>query len=286
MLRLLDTASARSPVCSRPGPRRPARGPTRAHAPTSRRRSAAPRGTRRGLARMELPRDHHVAGGVADAHGFPVDHRADTPVPHEPVPSVEVAVVPDGRALPRRRRERAFPPVHHRGIAVEPSEPEPDLLVALGQRDAPAPRRARGIHPLQGGDEPSEIPRGDDRVDVSDQGRRALHPREDVPEPRVVVGRTPLGDRNGDLQRDQRRQLRQPVELLAAGPRRSLPAREPYHPLLAEAEDRVVRPRGLDPAKRQVGPLGEPIGQQPAHEWLVDLELIPVHLRHPFDPTR
>ena len=40
-----------------------------------------------------------------------------------------------------------------------------------------------------------------------------------------------------------------------------------------------------DPAKRQAGPLGKLIDQQPAHEWLIDLELIAVHLRHPSDPV-
>src|SRR5215213_4476459 len=46
------------------------------------------------------------------------------------------------------------------------------------------------------------------------------------------------------------------------------------------------RPEPPNPAGRQASPLGKLIGQQPAHEWLIDLELIAVHLRQPFDPGR
>jgi len=68
--------------------------------------------------------------------------------------------------------------------------------------------------------------------------------------------------------------------LLLAASAPSLPPRESHRPLVAEAEDRVDRPRRLDPAEPQVGPLGKLLGEQPPDERLVDLELIGVHPRH------
>ena len=43
-------------------------------------------------------------------------------------------------------------------------------------------------------------------------------------------------------------------------------------------------PGGLDPLERQVGPLGELLGEQAAHERLVDLELVGVHTGHRSKP--
>jgi hypothetical protein len=89
-----------------------------------------------------------------------------------------------------------------------------------------------------------------------------------------------LCDRDGDLEREQRRERRQPVEFLAARLRRALPAREPHRPVVTETEDRVVGPRGLDPTERQVGPLPKLLDHQPVHERFVDLELVGMHRGH------
>ena len=117
--------------------------------------------------------------------------------------------------------------------------------------------RAGRIHPLQGSDERREVASRLDRVDVLDRHAVSLHPGVDLPEPGVLATRTPLRDRNGDLDGEQWSQLRQPLDLLAARLRRALATREPHGELLAEAEDRVDRAAGLDPAERQIRPLGE-----------------------------
>ncbi len=54
-------------------------------------------------------------------------------------------------------------------------------------------------------------------------------------------------------------------------------ARNAHRELVAESEDRVVRAARLDPAQRQARPLGELVGQKPAHERLVDVELVDMH---------
>ena len=71
----------------------------------------------------------------------PIDPQSITPLMRpsaQPVANIEVAVVPDRRALPRRRRERTLPLCRHGGVAVEPRQPVTDILVSLGQRDAAA----------------------------------------------------------------------------------------------------------------------------------------------------
>ena len=90
---------------------------------------------------MQLPRDHHVARRVADAHGPPVDHAADASVPDDPVPHVEVAVVPYRRTVPGRGRKRPLPDGTHSRIAVEPPQPVAERLVALCKGNAAALRR-------------------------------------------------------------------------------------------------------------------------------------------------
>src|SRR5207302_10458408 len=92
------------------------------------------------LARMQLPRDHHVAGRVADPHRTPIDDGADASVPYEPVAHVDVAVVPNRLALPRRRRKRTLPFRSHRRVAVAAGPPVADLPVALAQGNAAAGR--------------------------------------------------------------------------------------------------------------------------------------------------
>ena len=188
-------------------------------------------------------------------------------------------MVPDGRAGPGRRRERAFPRGNHGRVAVEARKPVPGLLVALGQRNPASRRRTRGIHLLQRPDERREVARRLDRVDLPDRHRDALDPGVDLPEPGVAATRVTQRDRHGKLDREQRRQSRKPVELLAIRLRRPLAARKPHRELVAEPKDRVDGAAGLDPMQRQVGPLGELLLEQPAHERLVELELVAVHPR-------
>ena len=72
-----------------------------------------------------------IARRITDAHPAPVDHTADAPVPDEPVALIEIAVVPNGRAVPWPYSEGTFPLGRHSGLTVEPREPVPDLPVAL-----------------------------------------------------------------------------------------------------------------------------------------------------------
>ena len=50
-----------------------------------------------------------------------------------------------------------------------------------------------------------------------------------------------------------------------------------YGEPVTETEDRVDGSGGLDPAGGQLAPLRKLLGEQPAHERLVDLELVDVH---------
>jgi hypothetical protein len=100
-----------------------------------------------------------------------------------------------------------------------------------------------------------------------------------VPKPRVLGAGLPLSNRDRNLKWKQRRELRQPVELLPARLRRPLPTWEPQRELIAEAEDRVDGPGGLDPPQRQVGLLRELVDKQPTHKRVVDFDLVEMHPR-------
>ena len=130
---------------------------------------------------------------------------------------------------------------------------------ALRDGAGDAPRRARGIC--------------ESRV-------LALEPRVNLPEPRIAVARPPLRDRHRDLERKERRELRQPVELHAAWLGRPAAAGEAHAELVAEPEDRVDGAARFDPPQRQSGPFGELLGQESPDECLVELELVLVHLHH------
>jgi hypothetical protein len=129
---------------------------------------------------VQLPCDHQVARRVTDAHGTPVDHTADAPIPDEPVACIEVAVVPDGRPVPGRRRERTFPLGRHHRVAVEPRQPVTDLPVAIGQRNAASRRGARRIHLLEHSDKRRKITCRLDRVDLLDRHGFAFDPCVDI----------------------------------------------------------------------------------------------------------
>ena len=116
-----------------------------------------------------------------------------------------------------------------------------------------------------------------DGVDLLDRRRLALDPGVDVPEPRVVVGRAALGDGNGNVDRKQRRDPGQPLELLASPLGRSVPPRETHRQLVAEPEDRVDGSGGFDPDERKLRPVRELCGEQSTDKRFVDLELVRVH---------
>src|SRR4029077_6554339 len=131
--------------------------------------------------------------------------------------------------------------------AVESPPPVPHLLVAHRERDAAPRRRAGRIHSLQGQDERREVPGGLNGVDLVDRDDLALDPGMDLPEPGIVRARPSLCQRHRNLDRQPRRQLRQPLELDAARLGRPLLARQPYREPVAEPEDRVHGPVRLDP---------------------------------------
>ncbi len=117
-------------------------------------------------------------------------------------------MVPHRWAVPGRRRQRALPLAGRSGIAVELRQPALHLGVALGERIATPPRGARRIDLLERPDDRGEIDRGLDGVDLLDLDGVAVDPRVDLPEPRVARARCPLRDRDGDLDRDERGELR------------------------------------------------------------------------------
>ena len=101
------------------------------------------------------------------------------------------------------------------GVAVEPRQPIADVHVSLGQRDAATRRRARRIHLLQRGDERRQVARGLDRLDFLDRPRLALNPGASENQGYSTFGAS-LRHRDWDLEGDELREPREPIELLPA----------------------------------------------------------------------
>ena len=227
------------------------------------------RGTERlaGLGGEELPRDHHVAGGIADAKAAPVDDAAQPSVRDEHVARVEVAVHPDRRPLPdRRRRAASHSPsrLRHRsrraasrstrgprrhGSAI--ASPRPKLCSPGG---GPPDR----IDLLQRTDEPGEVNLG------LPGSRRRCRSR------RVALRRasdTPTRGRDSPRPGALLRAAREPraAEGASRGSHsrsftmlaRPLPAGQPDDQLVPDAVERVVGSARLDRLDRKVGPVRE-----------------------------
>ena len=186
--------------------------------------------------------------------------------------------MPHGRPVPRRRRERAF---HSAVTAGSPSN------LASHERISRS-RWASGM-PRPGGAPEGSICCKEATNDarsraawiesISSTGTDRPSTQVKTSQNQVASVGRPCATGTG-ISSEQRREPRKPVEFLGARPRRAVPAREPNRPVVTEAKDRVVGPRGLDPTERQVSPLPELLAHQPAHERLVDIELVCVHRGH------
>src|SRR4029453_18388430 len=105
-----------------------------------------------------------------------------------------ISVVPDGRAVPRRRCERTVPLRRHVVVAAEPRQPVAEIIVAVGQWDAAAARRTDRIDLLQCSDQSREVARRENSVYLLDRHGLTLDPGMHGPKPRVIVSREPLCD--------------------------------------------------------------------------------------------
>jgi hypothetical protein len=226
---------------------------------------------------VQFPSNHHVARRVAHAHLTPIDHTADAAVANKPIARIEVAVVPNRWSIPGRCGDRPSPLRPHRRGSLEPGQPVLELLVALSQRNAAPGRRAGRAHLLHGRDECRKVAGGLGRIDLLDRHCSALDPGVDLPEPRIAVAGSALRDRDGDVDREQWRQPRQPVEFLAAGLDGPVTAREPHREIVTEAKDRVDRAARLQPTQLSLGPFGELFAEQATYELFIDLKFVDMH---------
>lgn len=107
-----------------------------------------------------------------------------------------------------------------------------------------------------------------------------MDPGMDLPEPRIGVGGAPLRYRHGNLHREQRREPRQPLELLPAGSCRTFVSRESDRKIVAQSKDGVIGSFALDPMQRQGCPLWELLLEKTPYERVADVDLIFVHAGH------
>src|SRR4051794_722492 len=102
----------------------------------------------------------------------------------------------------------------------------------------------------------------------------AVEPPVDGPMPGISVGWDPHRERDGDWQRELRRELRQPSMFLCHLRGVPLGARQSHGHVLAEMKGPVVPPVELNWFDRQVGPLRKLRFDQFANERWTDLHVI------------
>jgi len=125
--------------------------------------------------------------------------------------------MPHRRAVPGRCRQRALSLARGCGIAVVLREPRLHLGASLGQR-VPAPVRGTGrVDLLERPDDCGQVECRLERVDLLDGDRLAVDPGVDLPVPRIARARPALRDRDGDLDPDDRSELREPSSSLLPG---------------------------------------------------------------------
>ena len=145
-------------------------------------------GTPRGRRVEERPRDHHVAGGVADAGGAEVDHRGEPPVAHEQVVLGHVAVEPHRRRRPTSPRPPR--PTGARRAAVDLAAERRDrlqrLVLVVGER-------AAAVEVVRAG--PGPPPAASARAQRGEEAGEVGRERGQVRRPRRVPAGSPSSQR-------------------------------------------------------------------------------------------
>src|SRR5215213_7300032 len=114
-------------------------------------------------------------------------------------------------------------------------------------------------------------------LDPPEGGGLAFDPPVDGPRPGIAVCRNASRQRNGDRQREVRREMRQPPVFFLHLCHVSLRARQPYHHALSEAEGPVVPALGHGRRYGQIRPVRKLRGDQTPHEGCVDVDLVGMH---------
>ena len=170
---------------------------------------------------------------------------------------------PHRRAVPVRCSERHVPRRRHGGGVDRVSERADSRargLVARPERAAAASRgrAARRIDAPQRSDELREIDRCASSVEGHARRVFALEPVVDRPLVRVPLAGRTAGNWRRHAERQERRQLRQPLELLVQRPSPpATPPRQPNGELVAQPVDRVVGPAHGQRFDRELRPLRE-----------------------------
>ena len=250
---------------ARLGPRAP--GPRR-----RRRRWGRPDGGRR----EQHPGDRQVAGGITGAHVAPVDDGGQPPwrttrLPGWVSPWTHTGGRSQGGAAvssSHRRRRRGPSTASPRGSSAPAWRGPP------GQRDAAV--RVGGSVGRAGRARRPGTPRAARRLargpSAATQRRRAGEPGAHRSTATGSRTRPAEPHRRRDRQREAGRQLRQPALLVLHERHGQRPAGEAHHQVVAEPEQHVVPPVGHE-LQRPVGEVGVLLGEQGAHERVVDLHL-------------
>lgn len=220
-----------------------------------------------GTVREQDPGGGEVAGRVAGEEVAEVDHTGERAVLGQDVGRVQVAVEPEARTCPLRRRGGVRPDRTDRARVTNQAqlggrgEPVGEAFGLAGQRSpaVSACRRPVGGGPVKSGQEGCQADRrlrGTRRGGAV--GRLARHPRGDEPGPRKPFGGLTEALRDGDLQRKVRGEGGQPDVLLAQQRVRGLcrPG-QPHREVVAEPPHLVVPPERpeLQRTIRQIGVL-------------------------------
>jgi len=110
-------------------------------------------------------------------------------------------------------------------------------------------------------------------------GILAGDPAADRPGKRIALARRGCGERDGNGERQMRRQARQPELLLAEERRRGRVTRQAQTEVRAQAEDGVVGTARCDPLQGQVAPERKPAVDEPAGQSRADLDLVGMEAR-------
>ena len=238
----------------------------------------------RGAARTreQAPRDHHVAGRIADAEATEVDDRARRGRPRqarcpEADPRGTTRALDPTPGPPAQRPTRPWPPrcrSHHRArrsrlASLRPAPPGSAPRIALQRRCVTR------VDPLQRGDERGDVACGRARIgEILDRRDLTREPAVDGPVVGIALGGRPLRKRDGERQREVGREAGQPDALLLGLSDRPTDARKSHAEFVAQAVDRVIGARRFDRFDREFGPLRELRAEQPAHEIDVRVDLV------------
>jgi len=190
---------------------------------------------------------------------------------------MKIAVNPQSRPAPRRRRERMLPGVENRR-AIDATfkllETAMQQSGAVGKRHASprVRRRFRRGRPMQRTQELRDRSRGGRGVELRRAERRFPgKPGHDRPSPREAAPRTSNTDRRRNRNRQVTRELREPALLVFNQLGGGRTARQTHRELVAETKHEVVP--SLDAlTERQFAQVGMLLAQQLPHDRCVDVD--------------